>query len=263
MRASWSKETNSIEIVTENLRFLAVSKAALSIVLDGTSFGIEGAPRLGPPQVFRRETEGWRRLEALFPPEEEKSARCSGPFKRAFDHHFVLVVGSQGEPAEDRELLARARYDSLQWWYRANGQASLLSDEAYLMGSYGGRNVILYGNRDTNSAWNRVLDADCPIQAERGRIRVGARVFEGADLGAVFLHPKLGEPTRLVGVFADSGRVGTRLGLILAPFVSGVGYPDWAVFDSRVLREGDGGVLDAGWFTHEWRLGPDPGETAR
>ena len=59
----------------------------------------------------------------------------------------------------------------------------------------------------------------------------------------------------LVGVFADTGPSGTRLGYTLAPFVSGVGYPDYAVFDTGVLSQGDGGVLAAGWFDHRWALG--------
>ncbi len=83
---------------------------------------------------------------------------------------------------------------------------------------------------------------------------IGPTLHEGDSLGAVFVRPRRGERDTLVGVFADSGPRGTRLGLTLAPFVSGVGYPDWAVFDARVLTLGDGGVLDAGWFGYDWGL---------
>jgi hypothetical protein len=37
-------------------------------------------------------------------------------------------------------------------------------------------------------------------------------------------------------------------------FVSGAGYPDYVVYDSAILREGDGGVLDTGWFDLNWKV---------
>ena len=42
----------------------------------------------------------------------------------------------------------------------------------------------------------------------------------------------------------------------LAPFVSGVGIPDYVVWSTDVLAEGDGGVLAAGWFDHRWQVQP-------
>jgi hypothetical protein len=57
------------------------------------------------------------------------------------------------------------------------------------------------------------------------------------------------------------GARGARLGFARAPFVSGVGCPDQAVFGSEVLRGGDDGVLGAGWFDTRWAL--DPSGAAR
>jgi hypothetical protein len=63
----------------------------------------------------------------------------------------------------------------------------------------------------------------------------------------------VGEDTALLGWFADSGPQGSRLGYTLAPFVSGVGCPDFAIFDASVLSKGDAGVRAAGWFDSHWR----------
>src|SRR5262249_13975025 len=157
-----------------------------------------------------------------------------------------------GNDFENESLLERARADAGEWWYRGNGCAPLLADEDYLRlaasREFGGRNVVLYGNADTNAAWATVLPPGCPLQAHRGRLRVGERTFAGGDLGAVFVYPRAGDEHALVAAFADSGPVGTRLLDTLTPFTSGVGYPDWAVFDGHVLEDGDGGVLQAGWF---------------
>ncbi len=209
----------------------------------------------------------WQALEQPVPLSGEKTPERSGPFKRAFENGFLLVYGTLGDAVENEALLARARADAAEWWYRGNGCAPTLPDEEFLRladePEFAGRNVILYGNADTNAAWFAVLGSGCPIEAWRGSIWLGERAFTGLDLGAVFVWPRAGSTTALVGAFADSGPAGTRLLGTLVPFTSGVGYPDYVVFDSRALRLGDGGVLQAGWFDATWRLVPGRSGEAR
>ncbi len=164
VRASSQPEERRIEVTTENARFLVVERAADALVLDGTSFGSVEEPLGRPPYAFLRGGDGsWQRSHELDPPDHEKSAARSGPFKRAFDQRFLIVTGTKGDAEETSELLGRARHDAEQWWYRANGQAQILSDVEYLAGGFEHRDVILYGNRDTNAAWESVLDESCPI----------------------------------------------------------------------------------------------------
>lgn len=205
---------------------------------------------------FVRAKEGWRAARPSDDAPPVKSPESSGPFKRAFDHDFVLVHGTQGSDDEDRELFERARSDLQTWWYRANATPRIASDVEFLA-LRGDCNVILYGNADTNSAWEAVLDLACPIEARRGKLTLGKHEWIGTDLAAVFVFPRSGTKSgTLVGVFADTGMPATRLGYTLAPFVSGVGYPDYAIFSSEVLSQGDGGVLAAGFFDHEWSIDP-------
>jgi len=179
----------------------------------------------------------------------------SGPFKRAFDRRFVLVVGTKGSEEENREMLELARFHSQAWWYRANGNAPVVRDADFLAAgaAMADRDVILYGNADVNAAWTAALRPGCPLQARRGEIRLGDRAFKGEALGAVFLFPRPDSPA-LAGAFASTGARGTRIGYGLLPFVSGVGYPDYAVYGEEFLRSGDGGVLAAGCFDQAWRL---------
>jgi hypothetical protein len=187
---------------------------------------------------------------------DERTWNTSGPFKRAFDHRFVLVVGTKGTDEENRESMELARFHAETWWYRANGNAPVVRDTDLLAREeeFAGRNLILYGNADTNAAWAKVVPASCPVHARRGSIAVGDRTWTGEGLGAVFAYRREGSEDRLVGAFASTGVWGTRVGYGLLPFVSGVGYPDYAVFGEEFLRSGDGGVLAAGWFDHRWAL---------
>lgn len=189
------------------------------------------------------------------PPGEKRPER-SGPFKRAFGNRFALVVGTHGGIAEDAALRGRARHDAQQWWYRANAAPEVVDDEELLAEPwrFAGRNLILYGNRDTNAAWATVVPGDCPLDARRGAIALGARRWERDDLAALCVFPRADDDAALVGLIADSGPRGARLGDALRLFVSGVGYPDFVVWGPEVLREGDGAVLAAGFFDWAWRL---------
>ncbi len=253
--AEWDADRRTVSIITENARRLRVDPPTGELAglrLDGAGFpGLDVARGAW----FVREKGVWR-LGSSKVPAGEKTPRRSGPFKRAFGRKFLLVYGTRGNPEEDRELFQRARYDAEVWSYRANGNAPLLRDTEFLeqreQGLLRGRNVILYGNQDTNAAWTAVFDAGGPIRAERGRIRLGNREWEGTDLACLFIRPRKGDPQALAAAFADSGPRGTRLGYTLAPFISGVGYPDWVVFDAGILSSGDEGVLAAGWFDARW-----------
>lgn len=189
-------------------------------------------------------------------PPDEKSPERSGPFKRAFGRRFALVVGTAGRPSETLVLRARAHYDAQQWWYRANATPEVVDDGEFLAAPwrFAGRNLILYGNRDTNAAWPVAVPEACPLDARRGQLRLGAQSWTRDDLAAVCVYPRADDALGLVGIVADSGPIGARLGDALRLFVSGVGYPDYVVWGPEVLRDGDGAVLAAGCFDHAWRL---------
>lgn len=247
--AKRSEDRRSIRLETDNVRALRIARDKtpfLAVTIDGRSTG----SRWPANENWALTPDGWGRVDGSV---SGKTPTACGPFKRAFDNRFVLVYGTSGTPNEDRELYERARHDHSTWWYRANATPRLVSDLQFVAEGFNGRNVILYGNRDANAAWAKLVRAEGPIDASRGELRVGAKTWKGDDLGAVFVLPRADDVVGLVGAFADSGPRGTRLGYTLVPFVSGVGYPDYAVFSSAILRSGDGGVLAAGWFDRDWK----------
>jgi pimeloyl-ACP methyl ester carboxylesterase len=246
LRARRGKEAVTIE--TNNVRRFQVRLAARRYVVDGQALD---APRNA---WFLRDGEKWHVAE---PAAGEKSPERSGPFKRAFNNRFVFVYGSG-----DAEGMRRARFDAQMWWYRGNGDVPVVSDQSFSF-RYDGRNVILYGFAEGNQAFAKVLSSRCPVKVQRGELTIGKRHFEGENLGAAFVYPRKGDPDALVGVIGHTGPAGARVGYTLLPFVSGVGYPDYALYSDEILAKGDAGVLAAGWFDHSWRLGKSVGEQGK
>jgi poly(3-hydroxybutyrate) depolymerase len=177
-----------------------------------------------------------------------------GPFKEAFRNRMQFVYGTQGTAEENAWAFAKARFDAETFWYRGNGSIDVIPDSAWLsLYQNADRNVILYGNAASNRAWKTLL-ADCPLQVSRGFIRVGDHEERGDDLCCLFLYPRPHSEQALVGVVSGSGPVGMPLTDRLPYFISGVGYPDWVIFDASVLKQGVKGVRGAGYFSQDWGL---------
>lgn len=190
----------------------------------------------------------------------EKSARQMGPFKSAFGNRAVLVYGTTGSAQQTAALLTKARFDNEQFAYRGNASFDIVDDRTFLAqadSTYSNRNVVIYGNSQTNGAWDALL-ADSPIKVGSGSIEVRAgdasRRYVGEDLGAIFVRPRAMTDRCLVGVVAGTGAPGQAL-LERSPyFMAGSGYPDATVFRADMLENGRDGIIGAAFFANDWTL---------
>jgi prolyl oligopeptidase family protein len=252
---SASESEGRVRMTSTNVRRLALRTPepwqVCALELDGQELRVDG------PSTFELEGGTWTAVTPTHPMSfPEKLPWGNGPLKRAFANDFVLVVPTLGSERENAAALARARHDAEVWEYRGNGEAEIVADEDFSRGS---GNVVLYGNASTNAAWERVVPADYPLRIERGRVRLGERTWEGNALGALAVGSSGGG---LFAVLGSSGTAADRAAASLSLFISGVGYPDYAVCGPEVLAQGDGGVYAAGFFDHRWKLSEEPPESA-
>ncbi len=193
------------------------------------------------------------------PPASQKGPQRNGPFKEAFRSRVILVYGTHGSPEENAWAFAKALYDAEQFWYRGNGALSLIPDDQFQAAAEPDRDVILYGNAQSNSAWSRLL-ANSPVQVGKGFIRVGQREERGEDLACLFLRPRPGSDRACVGVITGTGIAGMKLTDRLTYFTSGVAYPDYILLGPEVLVQGVPGIRAAGFFGIDWSV--ESGEAA-
>ncbi|MCS6950897.1 MAG: prolyl oligopeptidase family serine peptidase, partial [bacterium] len=242
---------------TSNVALLSLSvehvppSAPLSVELDGQSLGNLPYPAREKRIWLAREGGQWRLTSRPSP--ERKSPERYGGFKSAFTRRPVLVYGTQGTPEENAWALAKARYDSETFWYRGNATFEVIPDTEFQPERYRDRNVILYGNAQTNAAWRLLLE-DSPVQVNRGAVAVGNRTFSGEGLACLFVRPRKGSDTALVGVVAGTGLAGMRLTDRLPYFTAGSGVPDCLVLSTEMLTLGVDGVLGAGFFGVDWSV---------
>jgi pimeloyl-ACP methyl ester carboxylesterase len=241
---------------TDNVARLALDLAPLkpgeplSVELDGQKLD-----KIDWPKKERlwlaRETDKWSVIDEPAP--SLKGPRRSGPFKDAFRNRMVFVYGTQGTREENAWALARARFDAETFWYRGNGSVDVVADTDALVLADRDRNVILYGNAETNAAWKPLL-GDSPVQVRRGLVVIGEREEKGDDLACLFVRPRPGSDRASVAAVAGSGLPGMRLTDRLPYFVSGVEYPDCVVLGPESLSKGSEGVRAAGFFGNDWGI---------
>ncbi|MCA8944256.1 MAG: prolyl oligopeptidase family serine peptidase [Planctomycetes bacterium] len=245
-------ETDNALAIEIDLSRTGLDAGDVSLIVDDSNLTSEWQDRIW----LRQRATGWE-LD-VEPDPLHKTPTRSGPFKDAFRHRMLFVVGTRGTDDENAWALAKARFDAETFWYRGNGSVDIVTDDSFDDAATADRNVILYGNRTTNAIWDRVL-GDCPIVARRSGIFVAGRSIDGDDLACTFVYPRLGSDTACVGVVGGSGLHGLRTTDHFTYFVSGSHSPDWTIYGAEMLERGINGVRATGFFGPDWTV--DPGQT--
>ncbi|MDR2679845.1 MAG: prolyl oligopeptidase family serine peptidase [Tannerella sp.] len=184
---------------------------------------------------------------------KHKYSGRNGGFKQVFDNHVVFVYATGGNRQENEWYRNKARFDAETFYYRGNGSIDVIPDTEFSLSGYSNRNVVIYGNKNNNSAWPLLLK-DCPVQVSRNEIKAGDTSFTGDDLGVYFVYPHPANDHALVGVIAGTGLPGMRA---TSPnnYISGItGFPDIMIYRADVLRDGLPAVEIAGFFNNDWTL---------
>lgn len=222
---------------------------SIVVVLDSTTvLAVANEQR----EVWLSRKPGWKVAPEVTP--QQKNPSRSGMFKEAFNHNMLFVYATHGTRNENQWAYSKARFDAEVWYYRGNGSVDIIPDDQFTVSKYKDRSVILYGNRETNSAWQKLLTA-CPVSVTSERIALGKEIFTGKDLGIYFAWPREDSETAMVGVVSGTGLEGMRATDPNQYFAAGSGFPDFLIFSSKMLADGPRGIKAAGFFDNDWSLG--------
>ena len=190
-------------------------------------------------------------------PASEKGPHRYGTFKDAFKNRVMFVFGTQGSKEENEWAYSKARFDAEYLWYQGNGSIDVVADKDFNPQAEANRNVIIYGNAQTNSAWDNLL-GDSPIQVRSGEIKVGDKTIRGNEQGCLLIRPRPGSDIASVGAICGSGIVGLKL-MNRRPYLRPANsYPDFTVFTPELYNDRDKQAIVTGFFGLDWTL--DTGE---
>ena len=185
------------------------------------------------------------------PPFNQKGPHRNGGFKDAFRNNMVLVYATKGKASENEWWYHRALFDAEKFFYRGNGNIELVKDTDFSLEKYPDQNVIIYGNRDNNMAWESLLHS-CPLQVENGQISMQDKFFDGGEFGIYFIYPRPDSDIASVGVVSATGEKGMKATLANLYLENGTTFPDLIIVNSEVIKEGVAGIEGAGFFGNDW-----------
>jgi len=206
--------------------------------------------KTGDAPLFFSKNTSWEATQAPGP--QQRNAQRNGSFKEGFNHHMLFVYGTGGNQEENEWAYQKAVFDAESWYYRGNGAVDLIADRDFNPAAYPNRGIILFGNATTNKAWSKLLSA-CPLQVNRGSIKLGEETYTGSDLGVYFTYPRPDSETASVSVVAGTGLAGMKSAWANQYFAAGSGFPDYLIFGSDLPKEGAKAIKATGFFDHEWK----------
>lgn len=253
---SVEKDSTQIKILTENVRTIEVDFSKFSVKLDSIVIDEKqiGVDRQFESLVMKKMKGNWKVTKK--PGYQEKGPHRYGGFKDAFKNKPVLVYATQGSHKENKWYYHRAKFDAEKFYYRANGDLSLIADTEFNPNDYPDQNIILYGNSDNNSSWEIML-GDSPIQVSKGKMHVNKKTLKGNNLGAYFIYPREDSDFASIGVITATGEKGMKAAWGNDYLLNGTFYPDFLIFEDTMMSEGLPGVKTAGFFNNSWSIKKD------
>ena len=243
--------TKNCKVIKFNLAQFS-SNTLVRISLDSSAPILYTTQSANDSVVLELKNENW--VLSNMPSFKEKGPHRYGTFKDAFRNNMLFVYGTVGTAQENEWSLNKAKYDAETWYYRGNGSLDIISDLEYIKNKYADRGVVLYGNKNTNAAWDTLLN-DCPIQVSRNKIILGEKIWSGSNLGAYFVWPIKGTIAASVAVVSGSGMEGMNAAFANQYFAGASGYPDFMVFSLDMLHAGANAIkiADPAEVTYERR----------
>jgi len=239
--------------------------AAVTFDRDPTLFDADGPLELSldgqrltfapnEPMALVRGAAGWTRGA---PKPGEKAGTVTGPFRDVFHEPLLFVYGtSDPRLALANERVARA-FAAVRWGVTAS--YPILSDAQMLargepLGN--GRALFLVGGPSSNAVTAALAaQGALPLREEGGKIVVGAKVYEGREVGAAYVFPNPARHDRYIAVIQSPTPEGTLRALSLPDFL-----PDFVVYDEGVAKArgqlvlGAAQLRAAGFFQSDWSL---------
>ena len=241
---------------TDNIETLAIDASMLSkgktisMELDNQLISEINIP--DNERIYLRKRNGKWGLSDESGKQNKYPARC-GNIREALNHNVVFVYGTHGNKEENKWAFEKARYDAERIWYQGNGSIEIIKDDEFDQAKYKDRNVILFGNSETNSAWNKLLKGS-PVQVDDEKITVGNKVYEGDDYVCLMIRPRTDSEFASVGVVSGTGIEGMRLANFAQYHHPYLSFPDIVIYNSDIKNSDEQGVKLTGYFGNDWSL---------
>jgi len=262
-------DAHSVKVATENVSAFRIAMPSGGCPLDNTrrpAVRIDG-DELTAPAVetdrswvaeFHKEPDGWRVGPLAAGNVPRKTPGLQGPIDDAFLDSFVMVrpTGSTGRERTAAWVEAEMKHAIEHWRKQFRGDAQVKDDTAITDTDIADRNLVLWGDPQSNGVLARIVDK-LPIRWQGDKLIVGDKTYAADTVMPLLIYPNPLNPGRYVVLnsgftfreydYLNNARQVPKL-------------PDWALVNTSVKpsSRGPGEIVAAGFFDEQWRLVDQP-----
>jgi len=181
-----------------------------------------------------------------------KSVTISGPIPEAFNFPFTVVRGTTGSAGQKLQVAGNVDKFLTDWWAYAEGLPPTRDDSQVSDADIRNRNLILFGEPDTNSVIERIADK-LPIKiTDTSYVVAGEKYPRSVATGLAMIYPNPLNESKYVVVLSGL-HWGEKRG-------SNHKYdllPDFIVYNNEFDEAvSTNHALVAGFFDTKWQLSP-------
>lgn len=263
INAEWNRPENQITAQTSNIRALTFqfesgrapfdAMRPVKVQLDGQTIQCP-SPETDRSWVshFRKVGNQWTTVPNTQEEGLHKQHGLQGPIDDAFLQSFVMVRPTC-TPLNPQigQWASREMEHAVQHWQKQfRGEAPVVDDTAITENDIASRNLVLWGDPQSNKLLARILDK-LPIQWSETNLQLGKHTFDSTSHVPVLIYPNPLNPQRYIVLnsgftfreydYLNNARQVPRL-------------PDYAVVDTKqpATSQSPGGLPHAGFFGERW-----------
>ena len=185
-----------------------------------------------------------------------KRSGLQGPIDDAFYDSFLMVAptGTAMNSAVGDWANTERAHAITHWRRQFRGEAPVKNDTEVTDADIAAHNLVIWGDPSSNKVLARIV-GQLPIKWDAAGVHIGAKTYSGDHHVPVLIYPNPLNPKRYVVL--NSGFTFRELDYLNNARQSPK-LPDFAVVDVSIPANArtPGGIVDAGFFDEEWKLGP-------
>jgi len=169
-----------------------------------------------------------------------------GPIEQVFGSPFLIVAGTLGSPTQNMIIQNLVEKLRDEWKKVYFVECMWKKDTEVVAADIEKYHLVLVGDKESNSLISRMAD-HLPLRASGRSIDLEGRVFDGDQLGYIYISPN---PLNLLKQVVVIGMNQWSVANKWQFYLPRVGVCDYFVFD---LQGANPRLRDAGYFDDLWR----------
>lgn len=181
----------------------------------------------------------------------KKNERIEGPFANIFTRPFLIVLGSEGDEIENKNIKAISDTINKYWRLRYFATCRTKIDKNVTLKDIEETNLLLIGSPQSNTLIRRIIDK-LPAYISENTITIAKNEVNGTNLGFYLIYPNPQNKEKYVAIIGYNSPFTITLGYEESKEYQFNDISNYGWFDYKIWNSKTNSILKAGYFDKYW-----------